>query len=137
MTEPAGARPQDVGRSHHRAGELAPETAEILERYRAAMRAELDDVLGEIRPATGQIVNPMTRDPVAPGELGIVIERPSLEKRRALWDLAIKLGRELAGGPGDGGLGDTPKLVPADPTLVRNPRAAPRLKARERRSLGG
>lgn len=119
-------RPQDVGRSHHRAGELAPETAELLERYRSAMRLELAGLLGEIRPDAGQLT--------IAGDVTL----PSLEKRRALWDLAIKLGRELAGGPGDAGLRDpgAVALERTDPTLIRPARKAPRLTARERRSLG-
>lgn len=120
-------RPQDVGRVHaRRAGELAPETAEVLERYRAAMRAELEDVLGEIRPATGQL------------ELGGSVTRPPLELRRDLWDLAIKLGRELGRGA-DAGLeaGGPVAIDRTDPTLIRPRKPAPRLAARERRSLGG
>jgi hypothetical protein len=123
----AGDRPQDVGRSHHRAGELAPETSEVLERYRAVMRLDLAELLGELRPETGQLT------------IAGDVERPSLEKRRALWDLAIKLGRELAGGPGDASVRDPGAVAieRTDPTLIRPARPAPRLKARERRSLGG
>jgi hypothetical protein len=124
MTEAPGDRPQDAGRAHRRAGELAPETAEILERYRAAMRDELGELLEEIRPKLGQLT------------IAGDVERPKLETRRALWDLAIKLGRELAGGQ-DAGIRDTPAMLAADPTLLRPRKPAPRLKARERRQLGG
>src|SRR5262245_48382630 len=122
MTEANGDRPQDVGRSHKRAGELAPETAELLEAYRAAMRAELAELLEEIRPATGQ-----------QGFDG-TLARPKLEERRALWDLGIKLARELAAGADAGLAGPTPA---ADPTMIQPRRQAPRLSARDRRSLGG
>jgi hypothetical protein len=118
-----GDRPQDVGRSHHRQGGPSVETEELLERYRSAMRSELDDLLEEIRPASGQL----TIDG-APA-------RPSLDGRRALWDLAIKLGRELAAAPepivGAPG-GSEPAATPAR----RRARPAPRLTVAQRRALG-
>lgn len=131
--EQANARPQDVGRAHRRSRPgLAPETAAILERYRSAMRAELGDLLEELRPPPA-------------GEAPIVFgappprARPPLPDRLRLWELAIKLGRELgaaglaeleeepapAGGSGSGARG-----------AARRSTAAPRLSARERRSLG-
>lgn len=124
MTEAAGDRPQDVGRSHRRAPGIAPETAELLERYRDAMRAELADTLTEIRPGTGQLT------------IAGDVERPKLDVRIQLWNLAIKLGRELAGGPtGDAGIDGPPAAMA--PAVIPRRRPAPRLKARERRSLGG
>ena len=111
------ARPQDVARPHRRTrGTPQPETERLLERYRAAMRAELEDLLEEIRPApadSGQI------------ELGgeIPRARPKLEERRALWDLAIKLGRELGSPMAEanwtGVLDSTPAAVAGALTCAR------------------
>lgn len=120
--EPDGDRAQDVGRSHKRAGAPAPETLAILERYREAMRAELVDTLDEIRPAAEQLGLDGSTRPI----------RPKLETRRELWDLAIKLGREIERAPelpysGDPGPGSAPA-----PTSRR----APRLTAAQRRQLG-
>jgi hypothetical protein len=115
VTDAAGDREQDVGRRHRRTGEPEP----ILERYRDAMRAELADLLDELRPATGQLT------------IAGDIERPKLEQRRALWDLAVKLGRELAGMPA----ADPPPTQLA--AVVSPKRAAPRLTAAARRQLGG
>lgn len=120
----SGDRPQDVGRSHKRGRAPDPEAEAVLERYRAAMRAELDDTLAEIRPATGQL-----------GFDGAV-ERPSLERRRALWDLAVKLGRELGNAPLDAGWTGEP----AEPGIVsplRDARAPKRFRQAERKQLGG
>lgn len=119
-------RPQDVGRSHERRTRApAPETAEILERYREAMRAELVDTLEELRPP-----------PVdEPAELVLGADppkvRPQLPERLKLWDLAIKLGRELANGE-EPEWSSTPVPSPA----VTRSRPAPKLTARERRALG-
>jgi hypothetical protein len=121
MTDAAGDRPQDVGRKHRRRPPSTVETEAILERYRAEMRLELADLLDEIRPAVGQL----TID----GAVG----RPPLERRRALWDLGIKLGRELGAAPDP--------IAPADlePELAarRRARPAPRLTVAARRALGG
>jgi hypothetical protein len=123
----AGDRPQDVGREHHRRGGPSPETEELLERYRAAMRAELEDLLGEIRPASGQL-GAFDGDAPKPA-------RPSLEGRRALWDLAIKIGRELAAAPEPIGApsGSEPAAVPGP---RKRSRSAPRLTVAQRKSLG-
>jgi len=116
-SDAAGDREQDVGRRHRR---QLGEPDLILDRYRDAMRAELADLLDELRPATGQLT------------IAGDIERPKLEQRRALWDLAVKLGRELAGMPA-ADPGPAPlAAVPAAPK-----RTAPRLKAAARRQLGG
>lgn len=125
------ARPQDVSRPHkRRPGTPAPETEKLLERYRATMRAELSGLLDEIRPPTS-----------ANGQLGIdgsvTVPRKSLEERRALWDLAIKLGRELSSvtlEPGWSGVLDS-----APGSALRGRRVdvkAPRLSRRERVALG-
>jgi hypothetical protein len=113
-----GDRPQDVGRSHARRGSVGPETDAILDAYRVAMRAELADTLAEVRPVTGQMT-------VAGG-----VAKPQLADRLKLWELAIKLARELAGGSDAG----SPSDVPAAPARSARP---PKLTARERRSLGG
>ena len=123
------ARPQDLGRSHHRSSTTpAPETVAVLDRYRAAMRLELDAVLEELRARRPGLL------PDVPGELVV----PRAERLR-LWDLAIKLGRELAG-PTPGG--DPSETVPeggekTTRTKSASRSAAPRLSARERRALGG
>jgi len=124
------ARPQDVDRSHRRrAGTPAPETEALLELYRATMRAELRELLAEIRPgppATGQL--DMSGNVQAP--------KPKLEERRALWDLAIKLGRELSSvtlEPGWSGVLDS--TAPALGGRRADARA-PRLSRRERVALG-
>lgn len=116
----SGARPQDVGRAHRRRRGRSVETAEILDRYRAAMRAELADVLADVRPATGQLTTDGT------------VAKPALADRLKLWDLAIKLGRELGGDedPGD----DLDPGSTAAPT-GRGTARAPKLTARERRDL--
>lgn len=115
-------RPQDVGRSHHgrRRSEPAPATAEVLERYRTAMRDELGELLEELRPAREQLT--MLG---APERL-----KPALAERLKLWDLAIKLGRELGTGEELPAAG-APAPRPID---ARSP--APRLTARQRRELG-
>jgi len=132
VTDPENARPQDVERPHRRTrgGTPAPETLALLERYRAAMRAELADLLVELRPvpaSTGQLAIDGTIPP-AP--------RAKLEDRRATWELAIKLGRELSSvtlEPGWEGALDSGK-----PELSgrRATARAPRLSRRERSSLG-
>jgi hypothetical protein len=84
---PADAgRPQDQGRRHTRKGAPSTATSTLLGEYQAAMRAELRAVLGELQGSGGE-------------QLGLdgqpIIKRPALEARVRLWDLAIKLGREL------------------------------------------
>lgn len=118
-----GDREQDVERRHRRRPTPSVETEELLDRYRAAMRAELDDLLEEIRPATGQL-----------GAFDGAVTRPPLDDRRPRWDLAIKLARELAGSPSE--------PLQVEPTRGADPRAArqrpaPRLTVAARRALGG
>jgi hypothetical protein len=125
------ARPQDVGRSHHRSATTpAPATIEVLERYREAMRAELGDVLEELRPPAAQLTLAGSAERL----------RPPLAERLKLWDLAIKLGRELAA-PAPGGDPDPGAELEAGPAATGPRRSrrdqAPRLSARERRALGG
>ena len=95
-------RPQDVGRRHRRKGAPSEATRLLLTEYHDAMRRELRAVLGELEPTTdGQIA--LDGKPAEP-------KRPKLETRARLWDLAIKLGRELgtAIDAGDGPADDTP-----------------------------
>ena len=86
MTE--GARAQDQGRRHRRKGTPATATASLLTRYQDAMRTELGSLLDEI-----------AGEPMPPGLLdeGKVppVKRPAVAERARLWDLAIKIGREL------------------------------------------
>ena len=120
-----GDRPQDVGRRHRATiGAPTPETAALLDRYRAAMRAELETLLETVGARRAGLI------PEVPGELVV-----PLAERIRLWDLAIKLGRELAA-PGAGGELEDPAAGPSTPSTSR-PRQAPRLSARERRALGG
>lgn len=121
------ARPQDLGRPHkRRAPGPPPETVAILEAYRGAMRAELGDVLLELRPEREQLT-------ITGGAERI---RPALAERLKLWDLAIKLGREL-NAPGDHALDEEPLAPTSDSRKQSRTARAPRLSARERRSLGG
>ena len=107
------SRPQDQGRRHRRAGRPSEATRTLLTTYQQAMRDELEAVLLELRgrePEAGLLEAELP--PAKP-------VRPSLRDRQALWDLAIKLGREL------GSEIDTAPAVPAD--------AEPAAPARRRR----
>lgn len=78
-------RPQDAGRRHRRKSAEAGPNAALVERYQARMRAELSDLLTDLDPV-----------PQPDGLVGPVpAVRPDLKQRAAIWDLAIKLGREL------------------------------------------
>jgi hypothetical protein len=123
-------RPQDVERSHHRRVGPTPETEAILERYRAAMRSELAMLLEMLGARRVGLM------PDAPGELVI-----PLGERTKLWDLAVKLGRELGAAQELGFTGDpnASEMARADAErAIRPPRArkAPRLTAAQRRALG-
>jgi hypothetical protein len=87
MTDDAG-RPQDQGRRHRRVGQPSAATASLLTRYQESMRDELRGLLDEIagQPAPAGLLDA--------GKPGPVV-RPQLTDRIRLWDLAIKLGREL------------------------------------------
>jgi hypothetical protein len=121
-------RPQDVARPHRRTrGAPAPETEALLERYRAAMRAELESLLLEIRPPAPEL-----------GQLAIdgsvPATRPKLAERRELWDLAVKIARELSSSSSSAetawsGLPGPP------PELTRSRATAPRLTKRDREQL--
>lgn len=127
MSDPEGARPQDLGRPHRSTrGAPAPATVEVLERYRAAMRDELGEVLVELRPDLEQLTVDGSGRRL----------KPALAERLRLWELAIKLGRELAAPgaePDWTGETSTSSSTPAKAKAGR----APRLSARERRALGG
>jgi hypothetical protein len=104
-----GSRPQDVGRRRTKRGRPSAATLSLLSDYQESMRAELRALLTSLEPV-----------PPAPG-LGLVKEeakRPELAERARIWDLAIKLGREL------GTEIDPGPLTPAGPAKERAPRRA-------------
>jgi hypothetical protein len=87
-------RPQDQGRKHRRGGNPSPETASLLADYHQAMRDDLRAVLDDIR---GHVPDPGLRlldDAIERGDIEARIKSP-LKERIPMWDLAIKLGREL------------------------------------------
>ena len=88
----------------------------LLDRYRAALRAELGETLDELRPT-------------APAGLGLVPPgKPGLTDRLKLWDLALKLARELGA---DADLPERPyDNTSADATRGRAPKLTRRDKAR-------
>jgi hypothetical protein len=109
------ARPQDEGRQHRRKGAPSAATASLLARYHEAMRGDLGAVLDELTPT-----------PIEDAGLGLdgapLIKRPPVKDRAALWDLAIKLGRELG--------------TEIDPGPVAEAATAPRAR-RRRVDMGG
>jgi hypothetical protein len=111
-------REHDVGRSHHRRPDLAPAIDELLERYRDAMRAELEETLEELRPAREQLGFDGSAERL----------KPKLEVRRVLWELAHRLARELASSPEPADPGPPAPVPRVDPK-----RGAPRLRAADRR----
>jgi hypothetical protein len=114
-------RPQDAGRPHRRRGAPAPEADEILDRYRRELRAELGELLEEIRPGAGQLT-------ISGGTA-----RPTLEVRAKLWELSMKLARELErSAEPEPTTSSTPEPAPG-----RRAARAPRLTAAARRQLGG
>lgn len=79
------ARPQDVGRDHGRKRSRGSDDP-LLARYQQTMRVELADLLTSLEPVPqDQGLGMVTVPP----------KRPSLAERTKIWDLAIKLGREL------------------------------------------
>lgn len=108
-----GDRPQDVGRRHRRRGAQSPETAALLVTYQAAMRDELRAVLVELEGTvapTGLLDTEFTTAEVK--------TRPDLQTRMRLWDLAIKVGRELG------------SAIDADPVPVTPAGSSTRLRRR-------
>jgi hypothetical protein len=81
-----GGNPTRPHRRRRRAP--GPETRTLLERWQATLRAELADVLEELRPAPA---------PDGPVEFGGVIPRarPSLSERMRLVDLGVRIAHEL------------------------------------------
>jgi hypothetical protein len=78
-------RPQDVGRQHRRKPAQGSVDRALVERYQATMREELARLLDDLAPV-----------PQPDGLHGPVpAKRPDLATRSRVWDLAIKLGREL------------------------------------------
>jgi hypothetical protein len=75
-------------RSHQRRGSPGPETASLLERWQAALRAELEAVLAELSPA------PLPNG-LLDAELGPAAKRPDLAQRQRLIALGISVAREL------------------------------------------
>lgn len=109
MTDPG--RPQDQGRRHRARGRTSTETDALLDLYRAAMRTELRAVLVDLE---GTPAAPGLIPDVAPARV-----RPSLADRSRLWDLAIKLGRELGTGID---ADPTPQDAPGRPGVPRRGR---------------
>lgn len=102
-----GSRPQDVGRRRTKRGHPSAATLSLLADYQDAMRAELRALLVDLTPKA------------PPPNLELVAEpakRPDLAERARMWDLAIKLGREL------GTEIDPGPLTPAGPAKERAPR---------------
>lgn len=73
--------------SHARKGAPGPETRSLLERWHVTLRAELEDVLAELRPppvpSTFVIGDPIPRT------------RPDLATRARLIDLGVRIAHEL------------------------------------------
>jgi len=116
----ATGRPQDQGRRHRRKGSPSSETTSLLASYQAAMRDELRDVLRELKGTvqpTGLLDSEFTTSEVR--------ARPPLTERMKLWDLAIKVGREL-GTEVDGSAATAAAQPPA-----------PRKRSRARVDFGG
>ena len=108
----ASDRPQDAGRKHTRRGIPSAATLELLERYRNALRAELSETLEDLRPDAARSKG-----------------KPQLAVRLKLWDLALKLARELGSGT-DVSPAPTAAVAPSDATRGRAPRLTRRDRAR-------
>jgi hypothetical protein len=109
------AEPDGPRRVHRRKGAPSAATRSLLEDYQAAMRAELRGLLEELapRPSDGQL--DLTGAPVPPRKL-------PLGERAKVWDLAIRLGREL---------GTELDLAPAEAEAEEAPRRhGPRPRSR-------
>jgi hypothetical protein len=107
LTEPDGTRPQDEGRVHRRKGAPSAATLSLLADYQDAMRTELRAVLDELagQPAPAGLLPDAAK----------VRVRPSIGDRMKLWDLGIKLGRELGS-----------EIDPPTPPVVQGPGRARR-----------
>ncbi len=83
-------RPQDQGRRHRARGAPSAATLTLLASYQAAMRLELERLLRELegQPPVAGILPPAAGEAIAP-------KLPSLAERSKIWDLAIKVAREL------------------------------------------
>lgn len=103
MTEPATARPQDVGRPHAR--RRRPRGDALLDRYQSTMRGWL-----------GKLLDELEGDEKA-GLHGPIREYPSTAKATELWRLATLLAKEL------GAAIDPPRDNGTEPSTPR-PRAA-------------
>ena len=93
-------RPQDVGRQHSKTWarqkrEAGTAARALVDRYDETMRAELSDLL--------DMLAPVPQDQGL-GMVEVPPKRPALSERTRIWDLAIKLGRELGS-----------RIDPADP----------------------
>lgn len=91
MSSEEGGRPQDQGRRHRSSGRLNAASRTLLERFRGSMRDELGAILDQLE---GAAPAPGLMDP--PG--GAPKVRPPLSERSRLWELGIKLARELGEG---------------------------------------
>lgn len=107
-------RPQDVGRRHVRRPRRGDADRALVERYQAAMRRELEDCLTELE---GTPQPDGLHGPVPP-------KRPDVAGRSRIWDLAMKLGRELGA------------AIDPDP-LPDGPPAPAKRKVRGRVDYGG
>ena len=104
-----GDRLATAGKSHKRRGEPSPETTTLLVDYQEAMRAELRTLLADIR---GRLPDPglhLLDDAIERGDIAERVQ-PTLKERAPMWDLAIKIGRELGTSidPGRAPGGDPP-----------------------------
>jgi hypothetical protein len=86
---PVSSERPGVDRSHRRRGAPSPATKALLAEYQDAMRAELRQLLTELRPLPDPADAPVVFGADPPPE------PLTLAQRSSRWDLAIKLGREL------------------------------------------
>lgn len=109
-----GSRLATAGKSHKRRGRPSSETASLLAEYQAAMRDELRACLEELQGSDPPPGLALDGKPAAK-------ERPKLDVRMRLWDLAIKVGRELGTA-----VDATPATAGAEPAAAR-PRSRKRI----------
>lgn len=101
------ARQQDRGRRRTTRTSVHANDRALIERYEATMRLELSDLLTSLQPV------PQDQ---GLGMVAVPDKRPPLSERTKIWDLAIKLGREL-------GSAIEPDPLPEPPTSrPRKPR---------------